>query len=40
MTVGIGAAVIAFVLIKSTTGRVGEVRWLLWIVGARQGALR
>jgi len=34
ITVGIGAAVIAFVVVKSAVGKFREVSPLLWIVGA------
>ena len=34
ITVGIGASVIAFVLVKTAAGKVREVSPLLWIVGA------
>jgi len=34
ITVGIGAAVISFVVIKAAVGRFREVSPLLWIVGA------
>jgi AGZA family xanthine/uracil permease-like MFS transporter len=34
ITVGIGAAVIAFVVVKSVVGKAKEVRPLLWVVGA------
>jgi AGZA family xanthine/uracil permease-like MFS transporter len=34
ITVGIGAAVIAFVVVKSAVGRAKEVSPLLWVVGA------
>lgn len=33
ITVGIGAAVIAFVLLRAAVGRAREIHWLLWIVG-------
>jgi AGZA family xanthine/uracil permease-like MFS transporter len=34
ITVGIGASVIAFVLVKAAAGKIREVSPLLWIVGA------
>ena len=34
ITVGIGAAFVAYVLIKAVRGKIGEVHWLLWIVAA------
>jgi AGZA family xanthine/uracil permease-like MFS transporter len=34
ITVGIGAAVITFVVVKTAVGKIREVSPLLWIVGA------
>jgi AGZA family xanthine/uracil permease-like MFS transporter len=34
ITVGIGAAFVSYVLIKTVRGKVGEVHWLMWIVAA------
>ena len=34
ITVGIGAAFVSYVLIKTVRGKIGEVHWLMWIVAA------
>ncbi len=34
ITVGIGAAFVAYVLIKTVRGKVAEVHWLMWVVAA------
>jgi AGZA family xanthine/uracil permease-like MFS transporter len=34
ITVGIGAAFVAYVLIKTVRGKIAEVHWLMWVVAA------